>query len=771
MSWMWTPQWSSEDDKEPRFVYFRKEIFMTDLPETYEVLISADSRYKLYINGKFVQAGPEKGNQNFRYCDKADIISFLVKGKNVIAVEVLRYPSDNRKRNQSLIGAALPGLYIKEVENNQGVLCDEKGWKCKITEHIRLMRAPFEPSPMHILEDVTADISLQNWKMPGYDDSTWQPVEILASSHNQIPCNLTERDIPYQISRERRFEGVVCVREPEDEGNLSQEWNDLLKGAGRVRIPSHTTQLVEISAGELMTGFLELNVSGGKDSKITLHCAECYAQPPENPDTPGSTQIKGDRTDWQNGQLYGCKDYYRVAGYGAEENPEYYEPYWFRTFRFIGITVETGEEELVVEHFTYRETGYPLEVKTQVETSDDSLKAIWDISERTLRRCMHETYMDCPFYEQLQYVMDARAEALYTYAISADDRLARKCMDDFRASQREDGLINACAPSSEENVIPGFAIYYILMVHDHMMYFGDKELVMRHFPAIENILNFFKHHLAENGMLGQIGGPLFQHKYWSFIDWTTQWNDTFGMPSVGLEGPVTMESLLYLLGLQKAAGLADYLGMVSPAEEYRGLADSIKEAIQTNCIGKVDSVMLLQDGPGMGEYSVHCQVFAILTGLVTAEQGKKMLQLTVGNPAYAQCSVAMGHYLFQALKICGWYEKTQDMWDLWRRMIRNHLTTCVENDTDERSDCHAWGSAILYELPANSLGVNPIAPGFEAVSIKPETGYFDFCMGDVITPHGTIHVEWEKLKNGQFRLDYWVPSGIRVAGEIRGTLQ
>ncbi|WP_291224501.1 hypothetical protein [Gemmiger sp.] len=45
-------------------------------------------------------------------------------------------------------------------------------------------------------------------------------------------------------------------------------------------------------------------------------------------------------------------------------------------------------------------------------------------------------------------------------------------------------------------------------------------------------------------------------------------------------------------------------------------------------------------------------------------------------------------------------------------MVENHLTTCVENDTDTRSDCHAWGALLCYELPAVILGVRPAAPGF-----------------------------------------------------------
>lgn len=376
---------------------------------------------------------------------------------------------------------------------------------------------------------------------------------------------------------------------------------------------------------------------------------------------------------------------------------------------------------------------------------------------------MHETYMDCPFYEQLQYAMDGRSEILYTYAISADDRLARQAMEAFRLSQRPDGMTNSDAPTAKGNVIPGFSIYYLLMVHDHMMYFGNKALVKEHLPAIDRILAFFDRNLTEEGLVGKIGGPIHQTKYWSFIDWSLLWKATGGVPTATLKGSgsLTAESLLYLYGLQHAAELAEFVGRAGLAEEYRQRAERLKIAVRQNCAGTYKGQPMLQDGPGIDEYSVHTQVFAILTDTVPAEEGRAALQAIVGDPEIPQASVAFMFYLFRALEKCGWYEKTDELWELWRQMVRNNMTTCVENDTDARSDCHAWASLLCYELPAVILGVRPTEPGFAAVSLVPSCGRLREASGDVITPRGLVHVSWKKDKNGKCDMTYTLPEGMR----------
>ena len=129
--------------------------------------------------------------------------------------------------------------------------------------------------------------------------------------------------------------------------------------------------------------------------------------------------------------------------------------------------------------------------------------------------------------------MDTRSEILYTYTVSADDRLARQAIDDFSRSQRADGLLNCSYPNMNPNVIPGFSIYFILMVHDHMMYFGDRELVRRYLPTIDRILVFFRTYRRPEGLVDKLGDVNLEGACWSFIDWAEAKGRAPGAPDHG----------------------------------------------------------------------------------------------------------------------------------------------------------------------------------------------------------------------------------------------
>jgi len=758
---VWTPDWTQNDELEPMTVYFRRSFFLEEVrADQHFISISADSRYKLYVNGSFVQEGPQKAislSEWFR--DRADISSFLREGENVIAAEVRRYPAARPgvlNFNASLLRTETPMFYLKDETPVKESISARNGWKCWIDRGRRIVSEKPQSGPVSVQapENILADWSLAWWKEPGYDDRSWQDVQvrtIMDGIFAAAPYKMRDRTIPPMRHELKRFVGVTAVRSG-DAKHLIPAYEKMLLRDRPVCVPAHTEQIVEITAGEETCGYLLYAFEGGAGSAVSTLWSECYAYPkPDVPNGLGGTSSqppeKGDRTDHVNGDLLGVTSTYHVSGYGTEERPEKYEPFWFSTFRFIRLAIRTEEEPLTIRSFRYRETGYPLDVKTAFDIPDPEIQQIWDISVRTLRRCMNETYMDCPFYEQLQYLMDSRSEILYTYAISADDRLARQAMEAFRLSQRPDGLLSSTAPSRYYGVIPGFSIYYILMLHDHMMYFGDRELVRRSLPCMDQILSFFGRHLNQEGLVERIGGMLLLHPFWSFIDWAEGWNG--GIPPVS--GNITMESLLYLYGLQKAAELADYAERMEAAAEYRSRAEQLSSAVLRTCSGiKTDAdgstVRLIQDSAGEEKYSVHCQAFAVLTGLVPAEEGANMLRFALENPDITKPSVAFQPYVFEALDQCGAYEMTKSLWNPWRKMLSNHLTTCVENDTDARSDCHAWGSLMCYELPAVLLGVRPAAPGCEKLYVRPRTDMIKAAAAKVITPKGAVSVQWEEGK-------------------------
>ncbi len=743
--WVWTQNWSATDKEQPRLVYFRRSFTLPDLkmPFVGQVKVSADSRYKLSINGHPVSVGPCKGDDSVWYYEAVDISPWLVPGENVISATVLRLTLEWSTGNHSVWRTSKPGLYVfGEVRTQENeLLCDlstTSGWK-----YLKDLAVQFIPEDyiqyLYAQEKVTGSHRPLGFDRIGFDDSAWEPVKnykIFQTHTKGSPFNLSPRPIPLLYEAHRQFTEVLT--QPAGHTDL-QVWQDFLTRARYIEFPAGSHEIVEITAGELNTGYLQLALAQGQGSQIRILTSESYAFPSAEPYLQFDELRKRDRLDFVNGVLTGPTDEYLVAGAGTFANPEYFEPFWFRTFRMIRLEITVADVPLLLLDFSYRETGYPLEVQTKVTTSDPQMSRIWDISLRTLRRCMHETYEDCPFYEQLQYAMDTRSQILFTYLVSADDRMARRTIDDYHRSLRPDGMINCCYPEYNYNIIPGFALYYILMIHDHLRYFNDLSLVRRYFATVDSILDFFDRRVRPDGLLGVTGGGLADGGMWSFIDWASGWHG--GVPTAGKDGPLTVENLLYAYTLKMAADLADAANRSGVANEYKKRADLIIRAVNQNCLAANG---FYQDGPGYDvSYSQHAQVWAVLSGALTGIDARHLMQRTLKDQSLTQCTVAMSFYLFRAVEMSDLYDQTHKLWNPWREMLANNLTTCSETEGEvTRSDCHAWGSVVLYELPAVVLGISPLKNGCETLLIRPRPGFLTQASGTVITPKGLVTVKW-----------------------------
>ncbi len=400
-----------------------------------------------------------------------------------------------------------------------------------------------------------------------------------------------------------------------------------------------------------------------------------------------------------------------------------------------------------------------MEVKAEYTCSDKSYTPLWDISIRTLKRCMHETYIDCPYYEQLQYIMDTRLQCVFTYMVSGDDRLARKAIYDFQSSLSPDGIMQSCYPSSVRQVIPGFSLHWVMMIYDHYEYWNDMEMVRHCRPGIDAVLDWFERQVKDDGLVGAM-----PRCYWSFVDWVPEWKASCGVPAQGQNVPLTLYNLMYADSLKKAAILNEQTGRGDTASEYRTRANRIIAAVKRYCWS--DKRQLFQDAPGIEEYSQHVQIWAILSEIVEGINAKNLAVRLIEDTSLFQVSYSFAFFLFRALSAAGVYERSFCLWDRWHHQVSLHLTTWLEDPVSERSDCHAWGSVPLYEFPCEILGVRPLLPGFKRIGIAPQPGSFTWAKGTIVTPYGLIRIAWSRNPaNGIFRLTVTGLKGIET--EIR----
>ena len=588
-------------------------------------------------------------------------------------------------------------------------------------------------------ERVEEALQLSGWNLPGFDDSGWEnailqfrPVKMLPMVS---PWKLAPRPIPALPEIPGGFDRVVQCQ-----GSVTPEqWNEFVKKDTPVTIPGGQTVTVDIETASLTTAFITLECSGGLGSVVTLLYAECYEKDLGVDTAPfPKPRSKSDRAD-SNGRLYGMKDIYTVT----EGQPLHsFEPFWFRAFRYVQLHITTSEQPLTLQRFTLRETFYPLEISTQVQTGSD-LDEIWDISLRTLQNCRHETYEDCPFYEQNQFASDARLQMLFTYQLSSDDRLSRKTMQEFHASRGPDGLIKAQFPAGFRSTqIPQFSLYFVSMVYDHMQYFADASLVRRYLGTIDAILNYFHESINNLGLVGR-----FDDDSWPFIDWVPEWfvpGKIFEscMPrAYQSTGAATFNSLLYAVALMQAAEVCQFVGRQDTAAEYLKRTEAIRAAVNRHCYDKG----LYLDGPSTKEYSQHSQVFAILSETVTGTAAQELMLRTLEDKSLAQCSYSMKFYLFRAVEKVGLYaELFPALMDPWRKMMAENLTTWAEHEHNPRSDCHGWSACPVHEIVTQVFGVTPAQPGFKRLRIAPRTELLEKARGSFFTPAGKVKLTWTR---------------------------
>jgi hypothetical protein len=707
-------------------VLFRNRFDVIEAVDDLVLRVSADERYVLYLDGRPISRGPSRSDL-LRWGYRTVHTGPLAAGPHVLAA-IARHLGAEAEVAQ--IGQA--GGFVLAAEGSLGEGLDTgtktSGWRCKLDRSHRPGPQFYGSAFFSPIHTETIDGNLATWDFASLEcnPAGWveprrpNQAETYGVLDPSTPWWLVPDPLPEMEYRPERFGRVARV-----EGDEAAQWQGLIAGTGAVTLPANSRIAVVLDRGHLTNAYPTITVSGGAGADILATWSEAPVD--------AVTGKKGDRNVIEGCKIVGHQDRFLPDG-GLHRT---FETYWFRPFRYAELTIRTAGEPLTIERLDLHFAGYPFEqVATFEPTGPDlGLKAIRELGWRTLRLCAHETFFDCPHYEQLQYVGDTRIMAVLTYLESGDDRLARKAIDDWCGSRMPDGLTASRWPCRLRQVIPPFSLYWIGMLHDFWRYRGDLEFVRGYLSTARGILDWFHAHRRSDGLLG----PL---PYWCFADWTQGW--AHGVPPGANEGGSALLSLLFAQALGWAADLHAAAGMDTHVAQMRNLRGAIEQAVQTECWD--GSRQAYGDTPERTSYSVHVQIQAVLNGLDDPDPARQLLLRTVPDLGGQAGFTPLGtpywyYYLFLAMQQAGLGGRILDLMTPWRNMLADGLTTCTEVFGPSRSDCHAWGSSPNIFLLSSVLGIQPASPGFRSVCIAPHLGPLTSVQGSVLTPRGTITVE------------------------------
>jgi len=722
--------------------YFRKSIDLSVKPESFFIHVSADNHYKLYVNGKLVSIGPARGDLNNWNYETLNIAPYLVAGKNSVAAMVWNEAEYRPEYQISLRTSFIVQGNTKAEE----ILNTNNTWKC-------VQDGAFTPVWGYFLaingENVDMNKTITNWQSPSLDDSSWPAAAgLFGGQPKGLSDGFGYMLVPSQLPpREMTYQPITVIRKVTGMKLASPVFPKVLP----LTIQANSTVTILLDQTYETNAYPTITFSGGKGAEISLGYAEALY------DKNSNFKRKSNRNDVEGKEFRGLTDNLISNGDAGQS----FTPFIFRTYRYMQLTVKTGGSPLVIDSLYGTFTAYPFKQQAVFNSDNAEIKQILDIGWRTARLNAFDAYFTGQYYERLQYIGDARIQALIAFYYSSDDRLTRNALNQMDESRLPEGVTLSRYPTRSTQIIPTYSLLYIGMLHDYWMYRNDADFIKDKLIGERAILNFFSKYQQADGSL--------QHTpYWNFVDWTNGKDWDFGAPPKSADGGSSIIDLQLLMAYQWAAEMERKTGLPLYADMYTQKAAQLKQTIRQKYwdAGK----MLYADTKDKTTFSQHANALALLTGIVNDADKFAFSKRLVADSSLTKCSLYFSYYLHEALIKGGLGDDYMNWLTPWRNNIKMGLTTWAEEPdlNSTRSDCHAWGSSPNIEFFKTVLGIDSYAPGFAKVKIEPHLGVLTKVSGEMPHPNGKISVSYA-LKHGKWKIAISLPQNTSGIFTWKGT--
>ena len=567
-------------------------------------------------------------------------------------------------------------------------------------------------------EEYDARLEQPGWDTPGFDASSWRPVNLVKSPGGTLAPATHEPELVVETIR------PVSLCEP--------------------RPGAYVFDL-----GKNITGWARLRVAGGeRGAEIRLRFAEAIHQ--DGTINPAS----------QNAARQA--DSYVVKGPGEEVH----EPrFTYHGFRYVEVTGYPGAPG--IDAIEGRFARAAVARTGAFECASD---AINNIPRCTLQSQLCNIQMGVPTDdtqrpERLGWGADAwgtAQEALYNLWMP---RVYDKWIADFRDQQDESGMVGMIAPQAgaEEDLV--WTAAFLLIPWWQYVHCGDRRILDESYDAFQRYIEFL-------GKTGQkdvrtappdqvIGALLWRCGKGARLPaeedrghlQISQWGDHLATAEGSASRanlPLSMATAFYYLDVKLMAKIASALGKEDDAARHLDLAEEIKGAFNDRFFD-----------PNTGYYDTgvqSAQAWPLAFGLVPEEHRERVLRYFVASVGDRQRRLTTGYVGTKfALQVLSMAERDDIVWRLanaseypsWRFMLRNDRTTSCERwDGDGGSLNHApLGAAIDEWFYSGLAGIraDESAPGFERVIIKPYLpADLRWARASLKTVRGTVTSEWHR---------------------------
>lgn len=760
------------------YAYFRRSVELPGKPRRAVVRVSADARYTLYVNGRYIHQGPARSFPQFQSYDTLDLAEFLVAGKNTICAIALQFGVPTfQSVYRDVSGFLLDGVIEVDdqqipIHTGEGWLCrPAKGWRKNVTR--RSVQLGFQ-------EHFDADADPSDWMMTGFEPKTedgWVEPVVFGGVGIHPWLNLEPRGVPLLAEHPEDFTAVVGQfrgenargykiaedvyhlphqEERKRENGLLENPGAMLKDSDEVTVvaPPGDGQFVMtvLDLGQYRTGHIMLDIAeAAGDEIIDILYSEAV-------DKSNAPLLAG-----PNGKIEICEEA-TADRYRCRPGAQRWESFQFNGMRYATLVFRNVEKPLKIRHVGVRQVHAGVEDIGSFECSDEMLNRIWKAGRETQRNCVFDAFVDCPWREQAMWWGDARVQSRVTAYAFGDSSLLERGIRLVARSQATDGSLHAHPPADlPQHRLPDFMLTWVGSLWDYYFQTGKTELLRECLPTMDRLFEFFAAHEVKDGLIGSF------EKWWVFLDWQNLYKDNFS----------GVLNLAYLAALRWAAAICQVLGEEGASDRYGAKAAALGTAAIKYFWDPQAKVW--RDGfdaktnARIEETSQHMNALAILLRLKPETHASIASEILVKSAKAKRTKVLTGSpffyaYILDAIAEAGLRQQVVELIrEKWGAMLEKGAVTFWENwEVTLTSRCHAWSASPLYHLSQQVLGVVPVDVGWKQVRIAPLPAGLEFARGVVPTPLGPVRVDWEKAGEDQLAVRIELPEGME--GEFVGPL-